>query len=238
MQQRSTLRIAAVSGVAALAVLAPAAGAFADGHAGAAPASHSIQAKKPAQLTVKGYVKYLKTQKTPAAKQTLAKFNKLNGKQKYTFVKLLQNRGVHLALKGSLEGRADKTFTKRVNSAVTVTRAADTQRNDKFGSRQVTYSVTESIYKIPVTTESVTVKYRLKGKKVIKPAATSAVTNTNAAVTVTPKKTTRLVVKGTNVRGEQTFTSTGNVKSFGKKVVKKGAVRAHGKSYTGILANR
>ncbi|MGV9881005.1 hypothetical protein [Streptomyces sp. NPDC003006] len=237
------IRTAAVATVTALAVAAPVGTAFADTPTSGSPAA-SAAAKKPAQLTVKSYIKALKADKTPAAAKTLKAFKKLDdGKKQYAFVKLLQSRDVYEALAGGSKGalkNGTRTRTKQLNSPVKITRSTVVTKNGKSGQRAVTFTVTERIYDIPVTSERISVRYTLKGKKkIVNPSASTKITNTNKAIAIKVPKTTPVRVKGTNVFGRSTIKATGTVKSFGKgNVTKKANSRIGLSSYSASIATR
>ncbi|MEU5581221.1 hypothetical protein ABZ791_12670 [Streptomyces huasconensis] len=236
------IRTATVATVAALAVAAPAGTAFADTSTGDSPAVSAVK-KKPAQLTVKGYIKALKADKSPAAAKTLKAFKKLNdGKKQYAFVKLLQNRDVYEAVAGRTKGilkNGTRTSTKQLNAPVKVTSSTVVTKDDKSGRRVVTFTVTERIYDIPVTSERISVRYTLKGKKKIAdPSASTRITNTNKAITIRAPKTTPVRVKGTSVSGHSTIKATGTVESFGKGVTKKADSRIGLSSYSASIVTR
>ncbi|TGB09250.1 hypothetical protein [Streptomyces sp. MZ04] len=220
------VRSTTVAALTALAVAAPVGAAFAD--------SHDAAAAKPAKLTVKSYQAYLKQQKTPAAHKTLVAFRALPKGKQATFVKQLQNREAYLALSGSSKGgikTGARKSTVSVNKAVSITRASKVvSGTGKHRPTAISYTLTEKIFGIPVTSERVTVKYQLaskgKAKKIVKPSAKSKVVNTNAAIAISGPKVVKTVAKGSGVTARATFRAVPQVKSFGKKVVKDGTLRA------------
>lgn len=232
-------RTGVVATIAALAVAAPAGTAFADAPATGSPAASA----KPSQLTVKGYIKALKADKTPAASKTLKAFKKLDGKKQYTFVKILQGRSAYKAVSGASKGvlkKGTRTSTEKLNSAVKITRSTAVTKNDKSGRRAVTFTVTERIHNIPVTSERISIKYTLKGKKKIdNPSASTKITNTNKAIAIKTPKATPVRVKGTNVSGHSAIKTIGTVKSFGRgKVTKKANIRIGLNTYRASIATR
>ena len=209
MLTRYTGRIAtgAIAVAAGLAVLSPMAHA-ADPAAGPA---------KPAKLTVASYTKYLKTQNTPEAKQTLKKFGALNNKQKAVFLKDLQDRKIYKALLGAANGKVGKpvNITDRYNKDVSfVIKGSSFVAKDKKRTVTARFSVTEKIFNIPVTTETISISVPTAGKGPRLASAKAEVKNVNAAIKITNN---RVSVKG---RAAQTFwTATPQVSSFGKKPV-------------------
>ncbi|WP_200307374.1 hypothetical protein [Streptomyces adelaidensis] len=230
------LATAAVAGAAALAVLAPAASANeADSHQATRTVAAQAAAKLPAKLTVKSYVAYLKAQKTPEAKQTLKSFTALPAAKQAKFVGYLQNGKIYASLfkqlKGSLN-RPVKTVTP-FNKDVKFVHAVSATKNAK-GATAVSYSATETIYGIPVTTEKLTLSYKIVNGKVQRSArAVAKVTNVNAAVAIKggPVKAT---VKGI-ARADVTWKATPKVQAVGKAVVKDQAVTGHVNTWTAHL---
>ncbi|MGV9245476.1 hypothetical protein [Streptomyces sp. NPDC003710] len=216
------LASAAIATVAGLAVLAPAAHA-----ADAAPA------KPAAKLTVPAYEKYLKQQTTPAAKKAAAQFAKLNKNQKQVFVKTLQDQKVYKALTGKAWGKIrNVTTVDRYNKNVTfVTKASFKTVKDKTRTTTATFSVTEKIFNIPVTSEGATLVYPTAGKL---PGTTKGgidVFNINAAIRIDATSS----VKNNDISGR--ITALPQVKSFGKKAVKRDTLHATRWAFIGQLAN-
>lgn len=235
------IRTATVTTVAALAVAAPAGVAVAHSHVSGSPTASTAK-KKPAELTVNSYIKALKADKSPAAAKTLKAFKKLDSKKQYAFVKLLQTRDVYKAVVGRSKGtlkNGTRTSTKQLNSPAKVTRSAVVAKNGKSGRRVVTFTVTERIYNIPVTSERISVKFTLKGKKkIVNPSAAIKITNTNKALVIKAPKTIPVRVKGANVSGHSLIKATGTVKSFGKTVTKKANSRIGLGSYNASIVTR
>lgn len=238
MRRMST---AVVAGAAAVAVLAPAASAATA--APSAPAAVAgVQAEAAAKkLTVSGYVSYLKTSKKPEAKQTLAQFNKLPQAKKVKFVNYLQNRGVYTALTASMKGTVNRDLrvVTPYNADVNFLKTVRTvQGKDKQRTTKVTFTVTERIYGIPVTSEQVSVKYQAKP---VKPGGfvrgEAKVTNVNAAIGILAGKIEARKVIGGYLAGTR-WTATPNYQSFGKKVIKEQNVTSGSGYWKAILANR
>ncbi|GAB7029071.1 hypothetical protein AB0G35_12315 [Streptomyces sp. NPDC021749] len=204
------LATAAIAVSASAAILAPT--------AHAADASE-IAAKKPAKLTVGSYQAYLKKQKTPEAKKTLKAFNALAHGQQATFVKDLQNRKIYEALLGRVEGRVGqpRTLIDPYNGEVRfVTKAATSVGKDKRRTTVVRFTVTEEIFKIPVTSETISIAYPTAGNGPRRATADAKVSNVNAALAISHN---RVSVLGF---GAQTYWSAEpQVASFGKPVYKK-----------------
>jgi hypothetical protein len=210
----SRLTTAAIATAAGLAVLAPTAHAVNAVDASAA-------AKPPARLTVASYTAYLKAQKTPEAKKTLKKFSALSNLQKYYFVQYLQNRAIYKALVQQTKGNVGrsvhvvKPFNKDVRFVTDVVSQAG---KDKNRTTRVTFTVTEEIYRIPVTSETLSLRYQAV-KPTTKASARAAVTNVNAAIAIKPGK---VAVQGgkAGAAAHTSWTALPQVKSFGKKLVK------------------
>lgn len=204
----------AVAGAAAIAVLAPAASA-ADGDAAA---------KLPAKLTVKGYLTYLETQKTPEAKKALKSFSALPAAKKAKFVTYLQDREVYEAMSTQTKGTVNRSVkaVRHYDANVKFNVQIITKMNikDPKGPASLTFSVTESIYNIPVTTETLNLRYNVvKGKVVAGSArATAEVKNVNAAIALTNNKVT--VNKKGIPKASTTWKATPRVASFGPTVKK------------------
>ncbi|MGW0735112.1 hypothetical protein [Streptomyces sp. NPDC002851] len=241
----------AIAGVASIAVLAPAGSAFADSHVAAKPAAvqaaDAQAAKKiPAKLTPGSYKKYLKNQRTPQARITLKAFNRLSASKQKRFVKHLQNRNIYKALTNRVKGQLNqpKHVVDPYNKDVKfVTDVKSVTIKDGRGTTRTTFSVSERIYNIPVTTETVTVKFATIGKKQVlgKVTANAKVNNVNAAIAITagPVKAS---VNGTVRTGKVAFTATPQVKAFGRKVVKDDRLSVNytkkAKTFLGSLTNR
>ncbi|MGW7225489.1 hypothetical protein [Streptomyces cyaneofuscatus] len=192
-----TRRLAAsgIVGVAALAALAPAASAMdATGHPSTTQAVVQAEAKSAAQLTVKSYTTYLKQQKTPEAKKTLDAFSKLPAGKQVRFVKYCQNRGIYKALmdqaKGSV-GRKLKVVDPYNQDIKFVTEVTAKTLKGK-STKQVSFTVTETIFGIPVTSETLNLRYHVfKGKITGTMTADSEIKNVNAAIRIHKGKVTR-----------------------------------------------
>lgn len=220
------LASAAVATVAGLAVLAPAAHAVEQG-----------PAKPAAKLTVAGYTKYLQTQKSPEAKVALKKFLKLNKGQKAVFVKDLQDRRIYRALLGQAKGPIGKpvSITDPYNKEVRfVTKVSSTVAKDKNRTTTVRFTVTEEIFKIPVTSETLTFSYPTAGDGPRKTIGSAKVTNVNAAIAI--KNNPRVSFKGKSA--QTTWVATPQVKSFGKAPVhKKQHILGNKANYRAFLDN-
>ncbi|MFD8543115.1 hypothetical protein [Streptomyces sp. NPDC059649] len=220
------LATAAIAVGASAAILAPT--------AHAADASEVV-AKKPAKLTVASYQAYLKKQTTPEAKKTLKGFKALSNGQKATFVKDLQNRKIYEALLGRVEGRIGqpRTLINPYNSEVRfVTKAATAVGKDKRRTTTVRFTVTEEIFKIPVTSETISIAYPTAGNGPRRATATAKAFNANAAIAVTHN---RVSVLGF---GAQTgWSAEPRVSSFGKAVYKQEHVLGGRLTYRASLTN-
>ncbi|WP_405890181.1 hypothetical protein OG427_16230 [Streptomyces sp. NBC_00133] len=213
--------------------LTTAAIATAAGLAVLAPAAHAADAA-PAKLTVPAYEKYLKQQSTPAAKKAAAKFAALNKNQKAVFVKTLQDQKVYKALTGRAWGKIrNVTTTDRYNKNVTfVTKASFKIAKDKHRTTTATFSVTEKIFNIPVTTEGATLIYPTIGKLPGVTKASADVFNINAAIRIDATS----AVKGNFTTAR--IVAVPQVKAFGKKAVKQATLRATKGDFIGKLANQ
>ncbi|UXY30821.1 hypothetical protein [Streptomyces sp. HUAS TT20] len=214
------LASAAIATVAGLAVLAPAA--------------HAAPAKQAAKLTVPAYEKYLKQQSAPAAKKAAAQFAKLNKNQKQVFVKTLQDQKVYKALTGKAWGKIrNVTTVDRYNKNVTfVTKASFKTAKGKARTTTATFSVTEKIFNIPVTTEGATLVYPTVGKLPGTTTASTDVFNINAAIRIDATSS----VKGNDASGR--ITALPRVKSFGKKAVKRVTLHSTKQAFIGQLVNQ
>ncbi|MFF6781760.1 hypothetical protein [Streptomyces sp. NPDC012510] len=218
------LTTAAIATVAGLAVLAP-----------AAQAVEQAPAKSAAKLTVAAYTKYLKTQKTPAAQQTLKRFLSLSRGQQTVFVKDLQDRRIYKALLGKVAAPVGKpvSITDEYNKEVRfVTKASSSVAKDKNRTATVRFTVTQEIFRIPVTSETLTVSYPTAGKGPKQAKASAKVTNVNAAIAVKPG---RVTVKGFGA--STSWAAVPQVKSFGKPVYKAQTVSGTKTSYKAALKN-
>lgn len=238
MHSVTTRRLAtiAVAGAATLAVLAPTASAGDTApQQGTRTVAAQSAAKLPAKLTVKSYLAYLKAQKTPEAKRTLKSFSALPAAKQTRFVGYLQNGKIYASLFKQLKGNVNrpvKTVTP-FNKDVKFVHEVASTRNAK-GAASVSYTATETIYGIPVTTEKLTLHYKIvKGKVQRKATAVAKVTNVNAAVAIKggPVKAT---VKGI-ARADVTWKATPKVTAVGKPVVKDQAVTGHVNTWTASL---
>ncbi|MEV5126966.1 hypothetical protein AB0K49_29870 [Streptomyces decoyicus] len=220
------LSTAALAAVAGLAVLTPMA------HAADADAA----AKKPAKVTVAGYTKYLQTQKTPAAKKTLKKFSALNKAQKARFVKHLNNRYIYEALTDQVKGSIGRPlyvvdpYNKDVRFITDVTSKVG---KDKNHTTTVSFTMTEEIFKIPVTSERIKLTFQRTGKPGKKATAAAKATNVNAAINI---KAGRVAVKGNAAK--ISWAATPRVKAFGKKLAKTQSVASAQGYYKANLENR
>lgn len=204
------LTSAAVATVAGLAVLAPAAQAVEQG-----PAEPMAP-----RLTVAGYTKYLKAQSTPEARKALKRFLTLSKGQQTVFVKDLQDRRIHKALVSKVTAPIGKpvTITDPYNQEVRfVTRATSKVAKDKSRTTTVSFTVTQEIFRIPVTSETLTISYPAAGEGPKKITGKARVTNVNAAISI--KDNPRVEVKGSGAR--TLWVAIPQVRSFGKPVHKK-----------------
>lgn len=225
MSSTGRLTSAAVATVAGLAVLAPAAHAVEQG-----------PAKPAAKLTVAGYTKYLQTQKSPEAKLALKKFLKLNKGQKAVFVKDLQDRRIYRALLGQARGPIGTpvSITDPYNKEVRfVTNVSSTVAKDKNRTTTVRFTVTEEIFKIPVTSETLTFRYAAAGDGPRKTIGSAKVTNVNAAIAI--KNNPRVNIKGDYAQTR--WVATPQVKSFGKAVVKQQDILGNKATFRAFLGN-
>ncbi|MFD8373556.1 hypothetical protein ACFV2Z_22740 [Streptomyces sp. NPDC059688] len=178
---------AAVAGAAAVAILAPAASAAPA--VNGTPHAHASQAGTalPRQLTQDAYVAWLKKQHTDAAAATLKAFTKLSNLRKYIFLQQLQNRSAYAALQAQLKG-GPKGFHKTVpyNKVISIARdVAITKTRGKKPATTVTFTVTQTIYNIPVTSHTVWATYQTaKGKQLKVTDSGARVTNTNGAYAI------------------------------------------------------
>ncbi|GHH82109.1 hypothetical protein [Streptomyces capitiformicae] len=213
----ATRRLATVvvAGAASLAVLAPAASA----------ADSAAAAKLPAKLTVKSYTGYLKAQKTPEAKKALKSFSALPAAKKAKFLKYLQDREVYEAMSTQTKGTVNRSVkaVRHYDANVKFNVQIITKKNikDPKGPASLTFSVTESIYNIPVTTETLNLRYNVvKGKVVAGSArATAEVKNVNAAIAITNNNKVTVNKKGIP-KASTTWKATPRVASFGPGVKK------------------
>ncbi|WP_328506651.1 hypothetical protein [Streptomyces sp. NBC_00391] len=244
MHSVTTRRLTAVfvAGAASLAVLAPAASAGEAGpHQGTqtaasqTAASQTAAAKLPAKLTVKSYTAYLKAQRTPEAKRTLKSFSALPAAKKTAFVGYLQNGKIYASLFRQLKGnlnRPVKTVTP-YNKDVKFVHEVSSSKNTK-GAVAVSYTATETIYGIPVTSEKLTLHYKIvKGKVQRGARAVAKVTNVNAAVAIKGGGV-KVAVKGI-ARADVTWKATPKVQAVGKPVLKDQAVTGHLNTWTASL---
>ncbi|ROP44177.1 hypothetical protein [Streptomyces sp. PanSC9] len=178
---------AAVAGTAAVAILAPAASATpatsGTQHAHASASSPAL----PRQLTQDAYLAWLKNQHTDAAATTLKAFTKLSNLRKYIFLQQLQNRSAYAALQAQLKG-GPKGFHKTVpyNKVISIARDVKvTKSRGKKPATTISFTVTESIYNIPVTSHTVWATYQAaKGKQLKVTGSGARVNNTNAAYAI------------------------------------------------------
>ncbi|WP_327728691.1 hypothetical protein OG250_20645 [Streptomyces sp. NBC_00487] len=226
-----------VAGAASLAVLAPAASASEAGpHQGTqTAASQTAAAKLPAKLTVKSYTAYLKAQRTPEAKRTLKSFSALPAAKKTAFVGHLQNGKIYASLFRQLKGNVNhpvKTVTP-YNKDVKFVHEVSSSKHTK-GAVAVSYTATETIYGIPVTSEKLTLHYKIvKGKVQRNARAVAKVTNVNAALAIKGGGV-KVAVKGI-ARADVTWKATPKVQAVGKPVLKDQAVTGHLNTWTASL---
>lgn len=235
----TTRRLAtvAVAGAATIAVLAPAASAADLGPQQGVQTvgAEAAAAKLPAKLTVNSYVAYLKAQKTPEAKSTLKSFSALPAAKKAKFVGYLQDGKIYGSLFKQLKGNLNRPVTNvtSYNADVKFVHSVSSKGGLK-GGHLVTYTATEKIYNIPVTSEKVTLRYNVvKGKVQRNARAQAEVTNVNAAYTIKGGKV-RVAVKGI-ARADVTWKATPRVQAVGKAVAKDQAVTGHVKTWTAQL---
>jgi hypothetical protein len=233
-----------VAGAATLAVLAPAASASEAGpHQGtrttgsqtvAAPAA---AAKLPAKLTVKSYTAYLRAQQTPEAKRTLKSFSALPAAKKTAFVGHLQNGKIYASLFRQLKGTVNhpvKSVTP-YNQDVKFVHEVSSSKDTK-GAVSVSYTATETIYGIPVTSEKLTLHYKIvKGKVQRNARAVAKVTNVNAALAIKGGGV-KVAVKGI-ARADVTWKAAPKVQAVGKPVLKDQAVTGHVNTWTASLVH-
>ncbi|EKX63183.1 hypothetical protein Sipo8835_37090 [Streptomyces ipomoeae] len=239
----TTRRLAtvAVAGAATLAVLAPTASAADLGASqGTRTVASQAAAKLPAKLTVNSYLTYLKTQKTPEAKKTLRSFSALPAAKKARFVTHLQDRKIQEKLLKELSGAINtpKQSVTKVNADVKFVQQVTSKRNfkDAKGATVVSYTVTETIFGIPVTAENLTLHYNVvKGKVQRKARAVARVTNVNAAVAIKGGPV-KVAVKGL-ARAEVKWKLTPKVASFGAAITKQQVVKGHTKVWNTQFLN-
>lgn len=234
------LAASAVAGTAALAVLAPTASAM------EANAPHHIQtvaqvkAKPAAQLTVKSYTTYLKQQKTPEAKRTLNAFAKLPAGKQAKFVKYLQNRDIYKALIDQAKGNLDRKLkvVDPYNPDVKFVTEVTAKTLKGKSTKQISFTVTETIFGIPVTSETLNLRYQVfKGKVTGTPSANSEIKNVNAAITLHKGKVARTGHTGV-ATASTVWKAVPRVKSFGKGVDKVQEITADTRTWQAKLANR
>lgn len=153
------LTATAAAAVAGLAVLSPTVS-----QAAVPGAPDAVQAdaaaELPAELTVAGYKTYLKKNWDKGGRETTARFARLTTAQQKKFVKYLEDRKVHSALKDQVKGNFGRPLhvVDPCNADVTfVTDVTATVAKDKNATAPLRFSVSERIYGIPVTTETLTV---------------------------------------------------------------------------------
>ncbi|MEV0376049.1 hypothetical protein AB0I10_41200 [Streptomyces sp. NPDC050636] len=214
-----THRIAATAVAAAsIALLGGTGQAFADNHTSAqasAPRAAAGAVSEPAaKLTVSGYLTYLKARQTlkalPKAKQA-------------KFVTYLLDRDIYLALANTVKGSIGRPahITDPYHEGVTfVTDIATRTGKDKLRTTSLTFTVTERIYDIPVTSKTLALRFQAaKGgsKKVV---ADAKVTNVNAAIAIKGGPTATSLDHGIG-HASTTWHAVPRVKSFGKHVAKR-----------------
>jgi hypothetical protein len=234
-----------IAAAAALAALAPVAQALPAGHQNGA-VTQTAAARLPAGLTVGGYKTYLKKNWANGGRETAAAFNKLTPAQQKKFLRHLENRKIHAALQDTVKGNFGRRLhiTDAYNKDVKfVTDVTSRIGKDKFGTATLSFSVSERIFNIPVTTETVTVTFETRGHAKNKNAhAKATLQNVNAAVAVKASHV-KAVSKGVVTNGTAVWTATPQVKAFGaKKIVKnhlaKAAITKTGNYFNGTLGNQ
>ncbi|MFI8355663.1 hypothetical protein [Streptomyces cyaneofuscatus] len=238
-----TRRLAAsgIVGVAALAALAPAASAMdATGHPSTTQAVVQAEAKPAAQLTVKSYTTYLKQQKTPEAKKALDAFSKLPAGKQVRFVKYLQNRDIYKALMDQAKGNVGRKLkvVDPYNQDIKFVTEVTAKTLKGKSTKQVSFTVTETIFGIPVTSETLNLRYHvLKGKVTGTVTANSEIKNVNAAIRIHKGKVARSGHTGV-ATASTVWKAVPRVKSFGKGVDKVQEVTADTRTWKAKLANR
>ncbi|MEU6369600.1 hypothetical protein ABZ876_28675 [Streptomyces sp. NPDC046931] len=227
---------ATVATAAGVAVLAPAA-------AQAQPArtdtvvSVRATAQKPAHLTVGSYQAYLKRNWAKGGRDTAVKFAGLTPRQQRKFLRHLENRDVYEALRNQVKGSFGMplhTVAPYDKDIAFVTDVTTRIAKDDAGTLTVRFSVSERIFNIPVTTETITVKGATQGEGKSKKAVTTAeLKNVNAAVAITAGPA-RAASKGAVTRGSVTWTAKPQVKAFGAKKV----VKEQGAAAVAVKTNR
>jgi hypothetical protein len=235
--------IAALATATAVAVLAPAAQAV-TAAAPTAPVAHTA-AVLPAHLTVDGYQAYLKKNWAKGGRETSAAFKKLTPAQRKKFLLHLEDRKIYLALRNTVKGNVGHRLhiVNSYNQDVQlVTDVTSRIAGDKVATATLNFTVSERIYGITVTTETVTVSFETRGHAKNKNAhAKVTLKNVNAAIAVKASKP-KAVAKGAITNGSTVWTATPQVRAFGKKVVKdqliQSAVTKTGKTFSARLTNR
>ncbi|MBT2487452.1 hypothetical protein J7E96_02625 [Streptomyces sp. ISL-96] len=243
----ATRRIAAsaVAGAAALAVLAPTASAMdATAYLNSTQAVAQAEAKQPAQLTVKNYTAYLKHQKTPEARKALNAFTKLPADKQARFVKYLQNRNIYKAFSGQAKGKIDRplkvvdSYNKDVKFVTEVTSKTDQAVQGK-SVEWISFTVTERIFNVPVTSETLNLRYQFdKGKVTDVLRAGSEVKNVNAAIAIHKGKVARRGHHAAVATASTVWTIYPLVKSFGKDLDKVQEVASGSGTWKAKLATR
>ncbi|WP_434600151.1 hypothetical protein [Streptomyces sp. A5-4] len=231
----------AIAGTAVLAVLAPAASAM--NTTATLNGTHAVaqaETKLAAKLTVASYTTYLKQHKTPEAKRTLTAFTKLPAGKQARFVKHLQNRNIYKALIDQAKGSLDRKLrvVDPYNHDVKFVTEVTSKTLRGKSTKQVSFTVTETIFGIPVTSETLNLRYQvLKGKVTGTPAADSEVKNLNAAITLHKGKVARSGHTGV-ATASTVWKAVPRVKSFGKGVDKVQEISANSSTWKAKLANR
>ncbi|MEV8312128.1 hypothetical protein AB0P36_33700 [Streptomyces flavidovirens] len=235
------LAASAVAGTAALAVLAPTASAMeANAHYPQGTQTVAQVEAKPAQLTVKSYTTYLKQQKTPEAKKTLNAFAKLPAGKQTKFVKYLQNRDIYKALIDQAKGNLDRKLrvVDPYNPDVRFVTEVTAKTLKGKSTKQISFTVTETIFGIPVTSETLNLRYQVfKGKVTGTPNANSEIKNVNAAITLHKGKVARTGHTGV-ATASTVWKAVPRVKSFGKGVDKVQEITADTRTWKAKLGNR
>ncbi|MDF3301029.1 hypothetical protein [Streptomyces tropicalis] len=217
---------AAAAGAAAAALLSGT--AVAADAVTAQPAAHAGQAAA-SRLTVGGYTAWLKAQRTPEATKTLKAFTALPRLRQVQFVTFLQDRGALRALAADLKGGMSGLHTVRhYNPAVSIVNDVRVTRSQGTApSVRVSYTATEQVFGIPVTSEQVWVTYATKGGKYDRPLKSgSHAVNTNAAIRLAGRDTSHSLPAGPGAKVMVRWTATPRVSSFGAGVAQDQSILA------------
>lgn len=169
------------------------------------------------------------------AQQTLKRFLGLSKGQQAVFVKDLQDRKIYKALLGKVAAPVGRpvSITDPYNKEVRfVTKASSSVAKDKNRTTTVSFTVTQEIFRIPVTSETLTVSYPTAGNGPKRTKASAKVTNVNAAIAIKPG---RVSVKG--LGASTSWAAVPQVKSFGKPAYKAQSVLGAKTGYRAVLKN-